>query len=250
MEEKNIQTVKTTRGELKYYRDWGNYEGGIVMLNPQTVNRYREIKEEHPDSDKCGVFFAFSNEQFSEGYKRLVRLGHIKDGDKVMRSVGGSFGTKEGLDKFFNFYENRDKVSIHDECDPQEVYFYEYNNYESMIAMDGDLEAIKIIISIWGADVARNIKRFSVCRSVDDIICKPIRIEGLYFTYNGEKKQPSSVWFSNMESEATGKGKCHTMYGGMLHPVLAPDGESYYNESLAGLCAKYDGNTIYGFYKE
>ena len=39
MEEKDIKTVKTTRGELRYYRDWGNYDGGVVMLNAQTIDR-------------------------------------------------------------------------------------------------------------------------------------------------------------------------------------------------------------------
>lgn len=168
MEEKEIKTVKTTRGELRYYRDWDNYEGGIVMQNAQTVRRYREIKDQHPDADKCGVFFAFSNTQFTEGYKHLVKLGHIKDGDKVFRSIGGAFGTKEGLDKFFGFYENRDKA-IPAECDPQEVYFYEYNNHECMIGLDGDLDAIKIIIALWGAGVAKKIKRYSAARSVADI---------------------------------------------------------------------------------
>ena len=46
MEEKDIKTVKTTRGELRYYRDWGNYDGGIVMLNAQTIDRYKAIKNE------------------------------------------------------------------------------------------------------------------------------------------------------------------------------------------------------------
>lgn len=249
MEEKDIQTIKTTRGELKYYRDWDKYEGGIVMLNAQTVKRYREIQDEHPDADKCGVFFAFSNQQFSEGYKHLIELGHIKDGDKVVRSVGGAFGTEEGLDKFFKFYEDRNEP-IKEECDPQEVYFYEYNNHESMIAWDGDLEAIKIIISIWGADVARNIRRYNASMSVDNIIRKPIKIEGLYFLYNGEKKQPTSLWFSDIESEVTRKGRCHTMFGSVLYSIHTPDGKDYYNEDLAGLSASYDGKSIYGFYKE
>lgn len=169
METRDIQTIKTTRGELNYCRDWEKYEGGIVMLNAQTVKRYREIQDEHPDGDKCGVFFAFSDQQFSDGYKHLVELGHIQDGDKVFRGPAGSFGTSEGLDKFFQIYEDREK-KVKDECDPQEVYFYEYNNHESMIPWDGDLEAIRKIVGIWGADVARNIKRFSASVSIEDII--------------------------------------------------------------------------------
>lgn len=249
MEAKDIQTIQTTRGKLRYYRDWDNYEGGIVMQNAQTVKRYREIKDQHPDADECGVFFAFSNQQFAEGYKHLVELGHIKDGDKVIQSIGGSFGTREGLDKFFKFYEDRDKP-IKEECDPQEVYFYEYNNHESQISWDGDLEAIKIIIDIWGADVARNIKRYNASMTVEQITHEPVKIEGLYFTYNGEKKQPTSVWFSDIESEVTSKGRCHCMFGCELHSVQASDGKAYYNADLAGLSAEYDGKMIYGFHKE
>ena len=248
MEEKDIKVINTTRGELRYYRDWDN-DGGIVMMNAQTVERYREIQNAHPDADKCGVFFAFSNEQFTEGYNHLVELGHIKHGDKVLRSVGGMFGTKEGIDKFIKFYEDRDKP-IKDECDPQEIYFYEYNNHESMISWDGDLSAIKIIIGIWGADIARNIKRYNASMSVDNIIRKPIKIEGLHFNYNGEKKQPGNVWFSDLESEIIRKGKCHCMYDNALYEVYTSENEVYYNAELAGLSASYDGKKISGFYRE
>lgn len=154
-----IQTVKTTKGELSYYRDWDNYEGGVVMLNAQTVDRYRQIKDTHPDADKYGVFFAFSNKQFAEGYKHLVELGHIKDGDKILQDKdSGAFGTKEGLEGFFGFYDNN-LAAIPKECDPQEVYFYEYNNHECMFSWDGDLEAIRIIRRYWGDDIAQQIKR-------------------------------------------------------------------------------------------
>lgn len=79
MEKKNIRTVKTTRGELRFYRDWDNYEGGIVMLDPQTIKRYKEVKNQHPNCDEYGVFFAFSHEQFEKGVAHLKELGFIKD---------------------------------------------------------------------------------------------------------------------------------------------------------------------------
>lgn len=248
MDEKNIKSIKTTKGVLNYYRDWDN-NGGIVMLNAQTVKRYREIQDAHADCDKCGVFFAFSNEQFDEGYKRLIELGHIKEGDKVLRGPAGMFGTEKGLDDYFDFYENRDKA-IPKECDPQEVYFYEYNNHESMISWDGDLEAIKIIIDIWGADVARKIKRYNVSMSVDNIIRKPIHISDLYFTDNGEKKQPSNLYFLIGVDEASQKGYCKTMYGSTLYSVYASDGQPYCNPNLAGLSANYDGKSIHNFHRE
>lgn len=250
MEKKDIVTIQTTKGELQYFRDWDNMEGGINMINPVTVDRYLEIKHMHPDADQCGVFFAFSNSQFKEGYDHLVELGHIQKGDKVVQTgIGGMFGTKEGIDKFLDFYEDRNKDVVA-ECDPQEVYFYEYNNHESMIAWDGDLEAIKIIIDIFGADVARKITRYNASMSVDNIIRKPIKIEGLYFNYNGEKKEPCSVWFSDLESEVTSKGRCHCMYDNALHDVYISENEVYYNAELAGLSASYDGKEISGFYRE
>lgn len=159
-----ILTVNTTKGELQYYRDWDRMEGGIVMKNAQTINRYKEIKNQHPDGDECGVFFAFSRDQFSKGYNRLVELGHIKDGEKVCQdSETGAYGTKSGLDKFFQFYIDREK-QIPTECDPQEVYFYEYNNHECMFAWDGDKEAVEIIIRHWGKDVAKSLKRYNASK--------------------------------------------------------------------------------------
>ena len=50
------------------------------------------------------------------------------------------------------------------ECDPQEVYFYEYNNHECMFAWDGDKEAVEIIIRHWGKDVAKSLKRYNASK--------------------------------------------------------------------------------------
>lgn len=250
MVKEDIKTIKTTKGELRYYQDWDNWDGGIRMLNAQTIKRYREIRDTHPDADKYGVFFAFSRKQFAEGYKRLVELGHIKDGDKVVQDKAtGAFGTKEGLDGFFKFYDDN-LAAIPKECDPQEVYFYEYNNHESMIAWDGDLEAIKLIISYWGADIARTIKRFNASMSVDNIIRKPISIEGLYFISEDQRHTPTSIWFSGFDNELVKTGSCYCGYGNGLHPVLQPNGEPYNNMELKGISAHYNGKKIFGFYKE
>ena len=77
-----------------------------LAYSTREINRNFRIKVSGVDGEGnkvhklVGVFFAFSNQQFGEGYKRLIELGHIKKGDKVLRGVGGAFGTKEGLDKF------------------------------------------------------------------------------------------------------------------------------------------------------
>ena len=153
-----IKHVQTTKGNLEYFIDWNVTEGGVVMLNPQTIKYYQKAKDTHPDADKYGVFFAFSKEQYKKGYNHLVELGFIKDGDIVLSTDCGAYGTKESLDAFFDFYLNRDK-EIPTKCDPQEIYFYEYNNYESMYAWDGDKEAYQEIVDLWGEDIAKQIKR-------------------------------------------------------------------------------------------
>lgn len=156
----DIREIKTTRGILHYYRDFERYDGGIVMQDAKTIGRYKEIMKDHPDPDEYGVFFAFSREQFAKGYTHLVELGKIKDGEKIYQDANtGAYGTEEGLKGFFDYYTKRDKLVVQ-ECDPQEVYFYEYNNHESQIAWDGDNEAYRIIINYWGEDVAKTIKRY------------------------------------------------------------------------------------------
>ena len=152
-----IKTIETTKGILKYYRDFDN-DGFVVMLNAKTINRYNEIKDQHPDADKCGVFWAFSNEQFQRGYKNLVNKGVIKDGDKLCGGPAGIIGTRKGIDDFMYFYEERDK-QIPKECDPQEVYFYEYNNHECCYGWEGDAPAYELIVNYFGEDVAKTIKR-------------------------------------------------------------------------------------------
>lgn len=155
----NVGHVKTTKGNnLTYFIDWNVTEGCVVMLNAKTLSTYNKIHNAHPKDDECGIFFAFNEKQFNDGYNHLVELGFIKDGDKLQVSDLGAYGTKESLDKFFGFYANRDK-DIPKICDPQEVYFLEYNNHECMYAWDGDKDAYNTIVELFGEEVAKTIKR-------------------------------------------------------------------------------------------
>lgn len=97
IEENVIRTVNTSKGVLKYYRDW-ECDGYVVMLNKKTIELYESLKNEHPDGEK-----------------------------------------------------------IKNECDPQEVYFYEYNNSECIFS--DDEQAYDVVCSIFGQDAANSIRR-------------------------------------------------------------------------------------------
>lgn len=154
-----MKPIKTFHGMLEVYRDW-DCEGAIYMRNPKTIERYRELQDEHPDSDKYGIFWAFSKEQYEEGKKKMKELGFYQEGQKIYSFGAGGYGTsKELIDKFFSFYADRRKM-IAKECDPQEVYLYEYNNHECMLSWDSDEPAYKIIVDTYGKEIADSITRF------------------------------------------------------------------------------------------
>lgn len=112
---------------------------------------YLKIKMEQPTLEK--VFFAFSNKQFAEN---KIKAG-IGPEEKIYRGPAGSYGTKEGLLNMVNFYDNKHE-KIKNNCDPQEVYDYEFNNHECSYVYD-DEEAINIVIDYFGEDRAKQVKR-------------------------------------------------------------------------------------------
>ena len=124
----------------------------IILQAAQELCRERD----ETDVSKFRCFFAFSQEQLEQG-QRSIKL---KPNEKLVSFGGGGFGVEDGVNKYFahlNEVQNR----IRTECDPQEVYCYEFNNYESFIAFDGDVDAIRLIAAIWGQEAASRIKRFS-----------------------------------------------------------------------------------------
>jgi hypothetical protein len=115
------------------------------------MSKYTEIKAGQAECWKC--FFAFSNEQFAEGKKKA----EIADGEKIYNGGYGLYGTKEGIQKFMGFYDEQSK-QIAAECDPQEVYDYEFGNHECSYTCD-DEECIKIVCSYFGLERTLQVKR-------------------------------------------------------------------------------------------
>lgn len=72
----------------------------------------------------------------------------------------------------YNMFKHFDAINelIKTECNPQEVYFFEYNNHECMYSYEGDEPAIQLIIDYWGADVARTIVRIDGATPIDELI--------------------------------------------------------------------------------
>ena len=164
------EDIKLQSG-LVIYRNW-EHEGAIYMRNAKTIDRYKEIQNEQNNADLngMGIFFAFTDKQYDEGYQDLIDRGIISREDKIYRlPISGGFGTKAGYEQMMNYYSSCTE-KIRKECDPQEVYFYQWNNHECMIAYDGDLDAIRYIYNIWGEKVARNIVRYREFCSIDQII--------------------------------------------------------------------------------
>ena len=155
MDKEYLQPISTEHGELAIYRDW-DCEGAIYMENARTINRYIELSNPNPNFDDYSVFTAFSKQQYDEGYNHLLELGKITKDDVIYRCGAGIYGTHEGLERLGNFYQNVEN-KIASECDPQEVYFYEWNNHECMFS--NDEEAFEAVKRIFGEERANKITR-------------------------------------------------------------------------------------------
>jgi hypothetical protein len=107
---------------------------------------YREHLKDHPDCKAHNVFFAFSNDQIEKG---LAELG-LETKDIV--SVGsGLYGTRKGIKSFLDYYDEREQ-RIKQDCTPQEVYDFEFVNYECDYTRD-DSEALENVHDIFGTNV-------------------------------------------------------------------------------------------------
>lgn len=114
------------------------------------MKTYRQIKDQQPVLFEC--FFAFSNAQFHEGKKKA----EIED-KKILDGGLGLYGTQEGIQKLHDAYKSIDQ-EVAENCNPQDVYDYEFNNHECSYTNTDD-EAILIVIHIFGKEKAKTVKR-------------------------------------------------------------------------------------------
>ena len=109
--------------------------------------KYEEAKQFNPSMKEC--FFAFSNQQFEEG-----KAKSIPEGAKVFSANHGLYGTDEGIKGFMQELSDLNQRII-DNCDPQDVYNYEFGNHECAYVGD-DAEALEIVRNFFGDDVVVN----------------------------------------------------------------------------------------------
>lgn len=142
-------------------QDWDR-EGALIMQNALTVSHYKELRDSQSKmlpSEEEGIFFAFDEYGFKEGLKRINK--HKQEGDVLRRSFGGMFGFERCF-RAWNERIHKIDAQIAEECDPQEVYCYEWNNHECMYDWEGDTNAFNIIRDIFGEEIAGTIKRWNV----------------------------------------------------------------------------------------
>lgn len=92
---------------------------------------YTEFKKKHENifNNFEYIFFAFSNEQFAKGIKKL----NIKDQNKLYSVGAGGFVPKEHISKFIEIIENRKNELcelMQDYNFAYGAFFYELNNHE------------------------------------------------------------------------------------------------------------------------
>lgn len=153
-------------------QDWDN-DGFLRITGAETLKLYNELRDQQykiPVTE-YGIFFAFSKEQFDDGYKGLVKRGLIKDGDKIKHFKCGAFGTIEGMMRWMK-EANAIEERIRNDCDPYEVYLEEYNNHECCIDLDGDQRAVEAVLRLYGLDRTKQAiygSRFRKCGEIDAI---------------------------------------------------------------------------------
>lgn len=121
------------------------------------MSSYQELIGKQAPMHEC--FFAFSPSQYNEGVAK-----HNLYDKKLYRTGAGLIGTYEGIKAFEKFYDDQ-ATQIANECDPQEVYDYEFGNHECGYVGD-DAEAIEIVVEYFGKEKAELVKRRYARKSI------------------------------------------------------------------------------------
>lgn len=123
------------------------------------MRTYSAIIKEQPELKEA--FFAFTQEQF----EKAIREKGLQ-GKNVYRDWSGLYGTMDGIHEAREFFLRRHE-EIATTCTPQEVYDYEFNDYECQYTGD-DTEAYRTAVFYFGHErVAKELKRLKNFTTVE-----------------------------------------------------------------------------------
>lgn len=93
--------------------------------------------------EECGIFFAFSREQFEEGKKKI----NLEEGEKLVDIGFGGFIAEKNIDKYLEGLKKIDlefKEAMKDEEARKNYILYELNNHEAFYtgSIESTLEAL------------------------------------------------------------------------------------------------------------
>ena len=143
-------------------QDW-KQDGMLIIQNAQTLDKYQAIRNEDDQYKNPEVMW---NCDAQEAIIKLKPL--LNKGEKIIQFMDDCYATPNGIKMMFE-HEVFVKELIKKECDPQEVYYYEYNNYICYQNYYGDAEAIKTVYDIYGEEITRSIKRFNATISIEEL---------------------------------------------------------------------------------
>lgn len=108
-------------------------------INTKKIETYQELKKRHHDelNEFQGMFFAFSNEQFSEG---MIKIGLNADDTKAIVSIGmGGYlrkDRKEAFQAMFQRHNEEKKERKKEEKYLFDSLVYELRNHEYCVTYD------------------------------------------------------------------------------------------------------------------
>ena len=152
-----MEATKTTTSVKVRYND-----GQLIIYGAKTLGRYKELTSRFNKCDSkvfemvCG-YDAKDVKSAKKAFEKKVRK--LGKGEYLTYFGCGAFATKEGYTKWKE-YVNETCDMISRECDPQEVYYYEYRALMT-IEENCDKYAIGVVKNYFGEEVAKTVKRLN-----------------------------------------------------------------------------------------